>query len=850
MIPTRLELHNFLAYRAPDPIVFEGIELACLTGANGAGKSSILDAMTWALWGKARAKRDSELIHLGQTDMHVQIDFEQEGARYRVLRRRARSGRSSRGVLDLMVWGDDDSPRIINEASMRGTQDKINRILRLDYETFVHSAFLQQGRADAFTVKTPAERKAILAEILGLEQWSVYEDKVKAVLNDIARQVDILRHDISKIDEEIAREPQLRLELADVQAAYDGAQTRLKLAEEQLGKVMNSAAALRREQENLLQQGSLMRGRRDDIAAAQAEIARQDERMAGFQAIIDQGERIEAGYQQLLAARENQTAIAEQLAQMKELDARHSHLERQLAGQKSALEAEREVALERIASLGKLVEAAAAADLGAVQANLADLQATDEKREAALRDLQKMKERRSGLRTQLKTLTSEGLALKERLERLQAANGAACPLCGQALTGTHRREILRQLEDEREAKRADYRHCSGEIDEMNTLSKQRQQDIDGWGLQLKNLPALQQRLGALEAQAARAHEAEASLHIQRSQLCQVEGKLESESYGEELRRQLEQIEAERARIGYDPGSHQDVKTQLEAYREFDRQHTQLELAQMNLPEAQKIRDSTAARLDVLRAALERDELRLEEIKGAIAALEVKVEQEREWRGEVERFRAEAQSLYERKTIRQQELNAIAAGHESKKRLEKRRDEALYDQGLCSELRLALGRNGVPAMIIETAIPELEAEANELLGRMTDGRMALRLTTQREKVAGGMAETLDIEIADELGTRGYEMYSGGEAFRINFAVRIALSKMLARRAGAHLRTLFIDEGFGSQDDDGRGKLVDAINSIQANFDMILVITHIEELRDSFPVHITVAKTADGSRVSVR
>lgn len=850
MIPTRLELHNFLAYRAPDPLVLEGVELACLTGANGAGKSSILDAMTWALWGKARAKRDNELIHLGQDDMHVQIDFVQEGDRYRVLRRRARSGRSSRGALDLMVWGSDDSPRVISEASMRGTQSKINQILRLDYETFVHSAFLQQGRADAFTVKTPAERKAILSEVLGLEQWSVYEDRVKAVLSDIARQVDILRHDISKIDEEIAREPQLRLELTDAQEAYDEAQTRLKLAEEQLGRVMNSAVALRREQENLLQQESLIKGRRSDMEAARAEIARQDERMAGFQATIDQGEQIEAGYQQLLAARESQSAIAEQLAQMKELDAQASRLEQQLAQQKSALEAERGVARERMANLKKLMAAAEAADLETVQTDVADLQTLDDARETAVQAIQKMKEQRSGLQAQLKTLTSEGLALNERLERLQAADGATCPLCGQALTGQHRNEMVGQLQNEREAKRQNYRQCKAKIDEINTLSQGRQQEVSGWGLKLKNLPRLQQRLGALQEQAAKAREAEEYLHSERGKLNQIEARLKDEDYGEELRRQLEQIEAERRRIGYDPGSHQDVKTQLEAYREFDRQHTRLELAQMNLPEAQKIRDGTAARLDRLTTALEADEIKREEIKAAITNLEAKVEQEREWRGEVERFRAEAQSLSERKTIRQQELHAIAAGRESKNRLEKRLNEALHDQGLCSELRLALGRNGVPAMIIETAIPELEAEANELLARMTDGRMTLRLTTQREKVSGGVAETLDIEIADELGTRGYEMYSGGEAFRINFAIRIALSKMLARRAGAHLRTLFIDEGFGSQDDDGRNKLVDAINKIQADFDMILVITHIEELRDSFPVHITVDKTANGSRVSLR
>ena len=134
--------------------------------------------------------------------------------------------------------------------------------------------------------------------------------------------------------------------------------------------------------------------------------------------------------------------------------------------------------------------------------------------------------------------------------------------------------------------------------------------------------------------------------------------------------------------------------------------------------------------------------------------------------------------------------------------------------------------------------------------MTDGRMSLRLSAQREKIGGGVAETLDIDIADELGTRAYELYSGGEAFRINFALRIALSKLLARRAGAQLRALFIDEGFGSQDEDGRDKLVDAINKIQSDFDLILVITHIDELRDSFPVHLLVKKTAGGSKVTIQ
>jgi exonuclease SbcC len=94
-----------------------------------------------------------------------------------------------------------------------------------------------------------------------------------------------------------------------------------------------------------------------------------------------------------------------------------------------------------------------------------------------------------------------------------------------------------------------------------------------------------------------------------------------------------------------------------------------------------------------------------------------------------------------------------------------------------------------------------------------------------------------------------MYSGGEAFRINFALRIALSRLLARRAGAPLPTLFIDEGFGTQDSSGKERLVEAINSIQDDFEKIVVITHIEELKDAFPVRIDVTKTPEGSMIEV-
>src|SRR3972149_1789565 len=112
-----------------------------------------------------------------------------------------------------------------------------------------------------------------------------------------------------------------------------------------------------------------------------------------------------------------------------------------------------------------------------------------------------------------------------------------------------------------------------------------------------------------------------------------------------------------------------------------------------------------------------------------------------------------------------------------------------------ELRGAFSKKGVPALMIEAAVPEIEASANALLARMTAGRMHVRFNTQRETQAGDVRETLDIQIADELGTRAYENFSGGEQFRVNFAIRVALSRLLAHRAGAPLQTLIIADGVG-------------------------------------------------------
>ncbi|HLB40464.1 MAG TPA: SbcC/MukB-like Walker B domain-containing protein, partial [Candidatus Babeliales bacterium] len=166
-----------------------------------------------------------------------------------------------------------------------------------------------------------------------------------------------------------------------------------------------------------------------------------------------------------------------------------------------------------------------------------------------------------------------------------------------------------------------------------------------------------------------------------------------------------------------------------------------------------------------------------------------------------------------------------------------------------EIALALGKEGIQSLLLEEALPEIERAANQLLGRLTDHQMQLTIESLRDLKKGGAKETLEIKIMDGVGIRPYEMFSGGEAFRIDFALRIAISQLLAHRAGTSLQTLIIDEGFGSQDEEGLSYMMDAIHKIQTDFAKVIIVSHLAAIKSQFPVHFIVEKGAAGSQITV-
>lgn len=849
MIPKRLEINNFLPYRLPDPLHFDGIHLACLTGANGAGKSSLLDAMTWALWGKARTNRDDDLIHQGQTNMSVLLEFEQEGIVYEVRRQRER-GKQGRPLLALFSKQADGNRTNLSASSIRATQGVINDILRLDYETFVHSAFLQQGRADAFTTKRPAERKRILSDILGLARWRTYEERAKEAVRRYKDQITAYDALIRAADDEIAQEPQRKRDKAAAEAAFEEAQRELKTAEARKQELAHAEPDLKHARATQNDTQRRLKNHESDLEAVEKDITARQSRIAAYEQVYAQSEQIEAGYQALQAAREQDSSLGEKLSQMSEIDQQISALQAELESARSSLEREQHGYQTQIQELSRAVSGGDAEAYEAVQGEIATLESLDAERNRLLDHISALKEEAASILAQQDILKDEGQTLNDRIAQLENVDDAICPLCGQPLNETHYQNLMADIEEQRDARRIKYRWTISRTNEIQREIKQGQDDLERMVADLKQLPKLQSQAGALKKQLDDAREAQSRLDEVQASLTAVEAALEQADYGHEIRAQLGEAQQARAAIGYNREAHQQIRTQMESYRAYEAQYTQLAIAQNALPAEREAVTNAQARRERLLEAIEQERTANVDLSAQIEQLKVLVAEYQRRSDEVLALRTRENTAREKLSAANQHLHAIQTARERKKAHEKERATAKQEQLKYDELCQAFGKNGVPAMIIETAIPELEMIANQLLTRMTDGRMHMRLTTQREKISGGVAETLDIEIADELGTRNYEMYSGGEAFRINFAIRVALSKMLARRAGAHLRTLFVDEGFGTQDDDGRNKLIEAITAIQEDFDMILVITHIDDLRDSFPVHIVVEKGRDGSRIDVR
>lgn len=970
MIPLTLKMRNFLSYRGESPLFdFRVLHIACISGENGAGKSSFLEAIHWAIWGKARVDDTNELISRGESSMMVELVFEVNTIVYRVTRSFSNERRGA-SKLDLAQANDAslNTWTVLNGSGITETQQKITRdIVGMSYHIFQNSAYLRQGKADAFVQLTSTERREVIAEILEITKYDAYQNEAKRRRDQFNAAIQNLQGVISEDERQALEIPehQNALQQQEEKLAHAKAYKRYVDAVETYQQIQKDIVDLERqhtertvrlaEHQQTLQTYTTQLAQRPHVEAEHTKYVACRNAVQSLEQLQQQVTPLIKERQSLndaiRSARANaEVTIAQLTAKIDAFDSMRQHttdLEEKLA----ALTTQLDDTADSATKLDGLVR-----DYTTHQKHLSALQLTQQtiiadtterdRRQQRISELQKdvaqyddtanqldeatnAQERvneidrmlgdyyaqERGFARELDTLKQQADKLKQRRDTIQA--GEPCPTCQTVMDDAHLSHAHTTFDQQLSELRTAYRETQAQQKTIRQQIEHAEQEKQQLATVIASLPALRRRMTHLETQKQRLNDeihaidqiharlANADVHQIAAHITTAQATLA------DLDRQIQTCRAQQAVRQSNEQQANDIRAQLARIAaqaaERDVQMVQRDQLTSALATNQIGADSIAriGEIDAQIATLNFDEQALVQARADLMAfgdiqttytrlqgLEQTSEVLKSTIDDINREIARINEDLQRRQQEQQRIKQIidtdAALFPTNERnlsiqqLQKQADVAVstvsdivsrlrerLENAKKAELRLeenqrklhaeeqqrqrfetlsqAFSNRGIQAMLInEYALPALEHEANRLLARMTDNQLYLSFKTSHVTKQGRNQEVLEIEVSDAVGTRPLEAFSGGESFRISFALRIALSKLLAHRAGHRLETLIIDEGFGTQDAQGRERLVEAINSISDEFRTILVITHVSEVRDMFPTQIHIRRTSQTSQ----
>lgn len=393
---------------------------------------------------------------------------------------------------------------------------------------------------------------------------------------------------------------------------------------------------------------------------------------------------------------------------------------------------------------------------------------------------------RDGLRREVESMNVDLERLRTRYNQVMDMAGSRCPTCYSALTAETQAKIAEDLVKEGTEKKAAY-----------------DQKMAGIALAEQRIQAIDSEARTLSADVAAQAELQRDLNRFQNELSQIDL----------ARQQVAGIDARRQQV-------EDIYTKR--------------LAEIDAEAA-----AATGRITGLQVELQKltyNEADVQRVNSKVSTLQ-----------------AEFNTASYEKDQRNQKLGALRSRKEAYDRksaqLEadrKRYAEAKDQEFVYKELTRAFGKNGIPALIMDNALAEIQSEVNKIMDQLTGGRITVEFSTQKELKSGKQAETLDIIVSDALGARDFNGYSGGEAARVALAIRLALAKVISRRAGKQIGLIMIDE-ISDLDTAGADAFAQTIMGIASDYKQIMVVTHMPHLKDQFPNVLTIVKDRDGSHL---
>ena len=830
----------------------EPVHIACISGDNGYGKTALLDAITWAIWGKARAKTQDELVNVARNTMFVELDFFAGESRYRVTRTytKGRGASSGKSELNLsIIIGNTVTSLMAN--TIKETEEKIVNLLNMDYEIFINTSYLKQGDSNRFTSSRPTDRKKILADLLDLSYYERLESASKQhsrqLQNDVEVQQSVIEHKSSTVQEK-----ELILERLET---YKKESQNLLSEEQSLSKELED---LNQKRQTLLVEISNKKTMVDQIDTSEKEIGmmlvqemRWKKELGELKILLSRSEEIQSTYKEYQDLRSeygrSSTSIsdfhkinAEKIVIEKTIAIETLNLESQISNKSNRIKTDLQPLVDGIPKLLREIDLANTA--------LQNLEIELSKTEHLLNKANALSEKVTILQISNKTLLTQMSDSRNRFDMINHAE-ATCPLCLQSLSTGNKQHIRDGLQSEGKTSKIEY---ESNLKKIQALTDRKNEIITQNELQQTILVRKKTETGKIQYdlmnQLGKSEDSSIELSSLKLNLVQMEEELNSERFCSEELNRLKILDSKLKKLEDTEKNHSHLESKLESLSPYLELHAQLQGSRDRLLSVtQSVEDTKSIR--------EARQLQTETWKLELVRIEKILTEEWDFDQKINLIQSKI------KKVKGQSLNAVTMREQARYQIEQivKAEEDIKSMELeifktnenvqlYEELASAFGRNGIQALMIERAVPMLENTAKELLARLSDNKMTIKLELKEgriDRATGLPSEELNITISDEQGTRSYETFSGGETFRIDFAIRIAMSKLLASRSGSPLPILFIDEGFGSQDTIGQGRLIEVIQSISEDFEKIIVITHIDSMKENFDQQIEISKTEYGS-----
>ncbi|RMF89530.1 MAG: hypothetical protein D6733_06095 [Methanobacteriota archaeon] len=784
MIIDEVRLRNFRSHR--DTRLSLGQGTTVIIGDNGAGKTSILEAVSFALF---KEKPDGvgvdELISLGKTEGEVSVTFHSNGRGYRVRRRRD----VKRGAESYLYLLEGDGERLLAKGE-REVTGEVESILGMNGELFTSAVYIKQGEIDSLLAADASTRKRHIGRLIGAEDVERAYRGLLEVIRPFERKAD-----------ELSRVPE---ELEEKKAAMEREREAVKEIRSRLSAMEGEVKEVERK---AVEAGQRIRA----IEGIRERMERLKRASLELEHLRDRLERIRAYEQELKASEEGAKEagrLEKEIAGLREKVHGYDLLKKQAAQTEKEIEDER----KRLASLRKELEHVFAA---AAEVHGKPITTLDELEKAATSAAEEVERLLTEAREEVEKAQREAAEKKAALESLRKAiseleeASGTCPVCGRELTERHRKELMSSY--------------SSEAASLEKALEAAAERLEGWKRRTRELEGRRGSIGKINVEAARDRErwlAEGEKKI--SELSERLKKDRSALAG--LPPLLEKMQALEKRLS-------SLEKVRDTYKEA------LGFLRKNLPEKEGLLSRAASleeKVKTLRVEADKEAAKLGLTAGSVdAEIEDARREEKRIQSALTDLRERMAALRSSAEEKERRISELKEEMARKKALLRERKDLLRFKGLLEKIRDIFHKDRLQKRLRLEAKPLIEEYTREVFLHFNLPYSDVTLT-----------EDFSLKVHGPDGEESIDMLSGGERIAAALALRVGLSKALS---GPVMELIILDEPTIHLDSQRRRELVDIIKRL-ATIPQTIVVTHDKEFEESADRIIEVKKVNGLSVVS--